>query len=109
MENLILILCVLAAILLGLVVLIQNPKGGGLASGFAGSSQVGGVKRTADFLEKATWWLGGILFVLCVVATSIHSTPREVPAEEQTEQAEGGNQEGQGADQQQNQGGQPAQ
>lgn len=86
MENLILILCVLAALLLGLVVLIQNPKGGGLASGFAGSSQIGGVKRTADFLEKATWWLGGILFVLCVIATSIHSTPREIPAEDQTAQ-----------------------
>jgi preprotein translocase subunit SecG len=106
MENLILILCVLAALLLGLVVLIQNPKGGGLASGFAGSSQVGGVKRTADFLEKATWWLGGILFVLCVIATSIHSTPRETPADEQTEQAADG---GNGGENQQNNNQQSAQ
>ncbi|MDP5076180.1 MAG: preprotein translocase subunit SecG [Flavobacteriales bacterium] len=88
--------------MLGLVVLIQNPKGGGLSSGFAGSAQIGGVKRTADFLEKATWYLGIALFVLCLASTSLSTSARPATEEEQqTEQAEGGQQ--QGGDQQQGQ------
>jgi protein translocase SecG subunit len=52
----------------GLVVLAQNPKGGGLAAGFTGAQQIGGVQRTADFMEKATWTLAGLaLMVLCLV------------------------------------------
>ncbi len=51
------ILAVIVCIFLILIVLIQNPKGGGLASNFAGSTQVMGVKRTGDFLEKTTWGL----------------------------------------------------
>ena len=68
MEFIVTVLIVIAALLLGLVVLIQNPKGGGLSSGFARSAQIGGVKRTADFLEKATWYLGIALFVLCLIS-----------------------------------------
>jgi preprotein translocase subunit SecG len=58
----------LVCILLGGVILIQNPKGGGLATGFQGASQLGGVLKTTDFLVKATWVLTGTLFVLCIVA-----------------------------------------
>jgi preprotein translocase subunit SecG len=83
-------------------VLIQNPKGGGLSAGFAGSAQIGGVKRTADFLEKATWYLGVALFVLCLASTSLSTTARPVADEEQqTEQTDGGQQ--QSGDQQQGQ------
>ncbi len=57
--------------LLALVVLAQNPKGGGLASGFTGASQIGGVQRTADFLEKGTWTLAGALMVLCLVSAGL--------------------------------------
>ena len=60
----ILIVCVL----LGAVILVQNPKGGGLATGFQGAGQMGGVQKTTDFLVKATWYLTGALFVLCIVA-----------------------------------------
>jgi len=60
--------------LLALVVLAQNPKGGGLASGFTGASQIGGVQRTADFLEKSTWTLASSLMVLCLVSTSLQTT-----------------------------------
>lgn len=63
------ILIVIVALLLVLIVVIQNSKGGGLAAGFASSNQVMGVRKTTDFLEKATWWLIGILVVLCVIAT----------------------------------------
>lgn len=100
MEFIVTVLIVIAALLLGLVVLIQNPKGGGLSAGFAGSAQIGGVKRTADFLEKATWYLGVALFVLCLASTSLSTTARPAAEEEQqTEQADGGQQ--QGGDQQQ--------
>ncbi len=64
------IVIIFVSVLLGLVVLIQNPKGGGLATGFTGVSSIGGVKRTTDFLEKATWTLAITIFVLCLVSTS---------------------------------------
>ena len=101
MEFIVTVLIVIAALLLGLVVLIQNPKGGGLSSGFAGSAQIGGVKRTADFLEKATWYLGIALFVLCLASTSLSTSARPAAEQEQqqTEQTDGGQQ--QGGDQQQ--------
>ena len=104
MEFIVTVLIVIAALQLGLVVLIQNPKGGGLSSGFAGSAQIGGVKRTADFLEKATWYLGLALFVLCLASTSLSTSARPATEEEQqTEQAEGGQQQGGGDQQQQGQ------
>ena len=76
MASFIIILIVIVALLLGIVVLVQNPKGGGLAVGFQGATQVGGVQRTADFLEKATWYLGIGLFVLCLLSARwFTSTP----------------------------------
>lgn len=65
------ILIILISILLGLAVLIQNSKGGGLAGGFASSSQVMGVRKTTDFLEKFTWGLATALVVLCIVANFV--------------------------------------
>ena len=63
------ILVVLASILMCLIVLIQNSKGGGLASGFASSNQNMGVRKTTDFLEKATWSLAGFMVVASVCAS----------------------------------------
>ena len=57
------ILILIASILLILIVLIQNSKGGGLASGFSSSNQIMGVRKTTDFLEKATWTLAGTVVV----------------------------------------------
>ncbi len=65
------IVIIIVCVLLGAVVLIQNPKGGGLATGFTGVSQIGGVKRTTDFLEKATWGLAIGIFILCLASTSV--------------------------------------
>lgn len=64
--NLIVILIVLVALLLMLVILAQNSKGGGLSSQFGGSgaSQLMGVKRTGDLLEKITWGLAITLIAL---------------------------------------------
>jgi preprotein translocase subunit SecG len=69
-SVLILIVCVL----LTLVVLVQNSKGGGLASNFSSSNQIMGVRKTADFLEKATWTLAVALLVLSMI--SIFVIPR---------------------------------
>ena len=54
---LLIILIVIAAILMVGIVLIQESKGGGLASNFASYNQIGGVRKTTDFIEKATWSL----------------------------------------------------
>lgn len=73
LYNIIVILIIIVCILLALVVLVQNSKGGGLAANFSAPTQVMGVRQTADFLEKATWWLAGILVALSMIATiSIH-------------------------------------
>ena len=66
MLTLFIILIILACFVLGFFVLIQNSKGGGLASNFAGSNQIMGVRKTADFLEKATWILAGSIMLLCL-------------------------------------------
>lgn len=67
MLTLVVVLVVIACIILAFVVLIQNSKGGGLASNFAGSNQIMGVRKTTDFLEKATWGLAAFIMVLCFV------------------------------------------
>ncbi len=76
------ILILIASILLILIVLIQNSKGGGLASGFSSSNQIMGVRKTTDFLEKATWTLAGTVVVLSIVITAfIPETNHEVQSE----------------------------
>jgi preprotein translocase subunit SecG len=71
------ILIFMVCILLILIVLVQNSKGGGLASGFTGS-QIMGVRKTADFLEKATWTLAGALIVFCIITNLILPRQQEV-------------------------------
>lgn len=66
MQTFLVVLIVLVSALLGLIVLVQNPKGGGLSSGFSGSSNLMGVQRTGDFLEKGTWGLAIGLMVFCI-------------------------------------------
>lgn len=63
------ILILLISLFLILVVVVQNSKGGGLAAGFASSNQIMGVRKTTDFLERATWWSAGIIAVLAIVST----------------------------------------
>ena len=63
------VLVFIIAVLLILVILVQNPKGG-LASNFSSSNQVMGVRKTTDFLEKATWTLGIALIVLSIVSSA---------------------------------------
>ena len=67
MFYLLIALIILASVLLAFVVLIQNPKGGGLASNFAGSNNLMGVKRTGDILEKGTWILVIVIMVISLL------------------------------------------
>ncbi len=69
MYTVITILIIITSILLALVVMVQNAKGGGLASGFASSGQIMGVQKTTDFIEKLTWGLAVGLVVLCLAAS----------------------------------------
>lgn len=94
MFTLCVVLIILASIVLAFVVLIQNSKGGGLASNFASSNQVMGVRKTADVLEKTTWGLAAGIMLLCFVCAfmakneynSTHETPTQV--EQTTDGAE---------------------
>jgi preprotein translocase subunit SecG len=74
MSTLISIAIVIVCILLILVVLVQNSKGGGLASSFSSSNQVMGVRKTADFLEKATWSLAIALLALSLLSAAYKPT-----------------------------------
>lgn len=67
MLTFVVVLVILACIILAFIVLIQNSKGGGLASNFAGSNQIMGVRKTTDFLEKATWGLAAFIMIMCFV------------------------------------------
>jgi preprotein translocase subunit SecG len=65
------IIMIICAIALGLIVLIQNPKGGGLSGSFGGlGNQLMGVKQTTDVLEKGTWVFAGIIGVLCIISSA---------------------------------------
>jgi preprotein translocase subunit SecG len=69
MTILFLILILLATVILGFIILVQNPKGGGLSGNIAGfSNQFMGVKQTTDVLEKGTWIFAIAIAVLCLVS-----------------------------------------
>lgn len=78
MYTFLTILIVIASILLILIVLVQNSKGGGLASGFSSSNQIMGVRKTTDFLEKATWVLAAIVILLSIFAVGAKKGRQEV-------------------------------
>ncbi len=64
-------LIAIVSILLMASVLIQNPKGGGVDSTFGGqgANQMFGAAKSTDFIEKITWGLAIVLFVLCIITT----------------------------------------
>lgn len=67
MTILFLVLIIVASVAIGLFILVQNPKGGGLAGNIAGfNSQFMGVKQTTDVLEKGTWVLAVAIALLCL-------------------------------------------
>lgn len=69
MVEIISAVIILASILLVLVVYVQNPKGGGLSTDFGAAHQMGGVQKTNNFIDKATWSLAAVVAVLSIVLT----------------------------------------
>ncbi len=65
------VLIVIAAILMVGIVLIQESKGGGLASSFASYNQIGGVRKTTDFIEKTTWGLAAFMVILSIACAFV--------------------------------------
>ncbi|MCD8318921.1 MAG: preprotein translocase subunit SecG [Paraprevotella sp.] len=68
MYTVLVILIVILAVLMCLIVLIQESKGGGLASSFSASNQIMGVRKTTDVIEKLTWGLAAAMVVLSVAS-----------------------------------------
>jgi preprotein translocase subunit SecG len=69
MFSIFLVLITIVCFLLIVVIMVQNPKGGGLSSSLGGSTQLGGVQKTTDFLDKSTWTLGAVLLVLILLSS----------------------------------------
>ena len=87
MTILFIILIVLACVILSLIVLVQNPKGGGLAGNVAGfSNQFMGVKQTTDVLEKGTWIFAAVIALLCIMSTIFIPDSHRPRTQTQTEQ-----------------------
>jgi preprotein translocase subunit SecG len=80
------VLVLLASILITLIVLLQNGKGGGLASNFVAGNQAFGVRQTTDILEKITWGLVGFIFLVSVVtAFTLNNNAKELDLTEKIE------------------------
>lgn len=90
MTILFVILIIIASVVLGFIVLVQNPKGGGLAGNIAGfSNQFMGVKQTNDVLERGTWIFGGVVAVLCLVSVFFISKTSPASGPDRTQDATG--------------------
>ncbi|MFA9188119.1 preprotein translocase subunit SecG [Flavobacterium sp. FBOR7N2.3] len=67
--SIFLVLITIVCFLLIVVIMVQNPKGGGLSSSLGGSTQMGGVQKTTDFLDKSTWTLSIVLISLILLSS----------------------------------------
>lgn len=79
--KIILILAIITAALLVLVILVQNPKGGGLASNFSSGNQIFGVAKTNELIERLTWGFGAALVVFSLLASSYATPPKKAPVD----------------------------
>ena len=64
-----LVLITIVCFLLIVVIMVQNPKGGGISSSLGSSANLGGVQNTTDFLDKSTWTLSGVLILLILLSS----------------------------------------
>lgn len=107
MIGIVTAIILLASVLLVFVVYIQNPKGGGLSSDFGAAQQIGGVQKTNDFIDKATWSLAGVIGVLSIFLTVQTMSPAPAKNDKEDakqEQSNGATQGQQGQGQTQGQG-----
>ncbi len=85
MYTLFIVLICLASLLMIFIVLIQESKGGGLASNFSSTNAIMGVRKTTDFIEKATWGLAAAMVIFSVVCA--YTAPQAVTDESVLEKA----------------------
>ncbi len=85
MYTLFVTLIVLASVLMICIVLIQESKGGGLASNFSSSNAIMGVRKTTDIVEKTTWTLAAAMVILSVVCAYV--APKAASEQSVLEQA----------------------
>jgi preprotein translocase subunit SecG len=71
--TIVLILGIIVALFLMFIILVQNPKGGGLASNFSQGNQIFGVEKTTDIVEKITWGGAALIVIISLVASSFNS------------------------------------
>ncbi len=95
MLTFLVVVIILASLLLAFIVLIQNSKGGGLASNFAGQNQVLGVRKTTDFLEKATWTVAALIMILSLTTAIKVQNDYKKTRPAKTEQVENADKQGQ--------------
>ena len=87
MTGILSFLVIVASALLILVVYVQNPKGGGLSSDFGGASQLGGVQRTNELIDKLTWGLAAAILVFSLgISLSQPKAPKQVQPQQQQQQ-----------------------
>ncbi|EGN57554.1 preprotein translocase subunit SecG [Hallella multisaccharivorax DSM 17128] len=79
MYTLFIVLIVLVSLLMIFIVLIQESKGGGLASNFSSTNAIMGVRKTTDFIEKATWGLAAAMVVFSIVCA--YTAPQAATSE----------------------------
>ena len=93
MQTLLIVLTVIVSVLLIGVVLIQKSKGGGLAANVSNYNQIAGVRKTTDFVEKATWSLAIFICVLsicaCILTKNATKSQSAALSTPQTEQQQG--------------------
>ncbi|MBK8515772.1 MAG: preprotein translocase subunit SecG [Saprospiraceae bacterium] len=75
MTTILTVLIAINCVLLMAIVLIQNPKGGGIDSSLGGTAanQMFGAAKSTDFVEKVTWGLAASLFILCIITAMLVS------------------------------------
>ena len=99
MTGILSFLIIVASALLILVVYVQNPKGGGLSADFGGASQLGGVQRTNELIDKLTWGLAAAIVVFRLgISISEPKPPKQAAPQTQQQQQQAPNQ-GQGQNQ----------
>jgi preprotein translocase subunit SecG len=79
------VLVVVASVLITLIVLLQNGKGGGLASNFTAGNQTFGVRQTTDILEKITWGLVVFIFVASIATSFTSGSTKNVSFSDRAE------------------------
>lgn len=85
MYNLFVVLIVLVSLLMIFIVLIQESKGGGLSSNFSSSNAIMGVRKTTDFVEKATWGLALVMVIISIACA--YTAPKSATEQSVLEKA----------------------